>query len=139
MSQFTIYVNDSQFKYLNDKHLISIPWIPHILLCYLQKYSQVCTPVVTKSKIIRTLINGESIHLQSFKDVEFLFPKFMDLLRNYILGDNMGLLPTQPPSFTMFFSAQKREDTEPIPGRPAPPSQRTPATRNRSSTPALST
>ena len=57
MSEFSDFVHDNQFKSLHDKHLPSMPWLPHTLLIYLQKYFQACTPVVTKLKHIRAIIN----------------------------------------------------------------------------------
>ena len=107
MSEFAEFVYDNQFKSLHDKHLPSMPWLPHTLLTYLQKYFQACTPVATKPKHIRAIINGEAIHPKIFKDAEFLLPRFMDMLRTCVIGDNMGMLTAPPSSYQLFFPSAK--------------------------------
>ena len=113
ISQFAEFIYDSDFKHMHETHLSSMPWLPHTLLCYLQKYFQACTPAATRPRHLRAMINGDPIPSNLFKDAEFLLPKFMDLLRSSTLGDNMGMLATPPSSYLLFFPSPKRKfDTE---------------------------
>ena len=86
MSKFAEFMYDNQFDFLSDKHMSLMPWIPHTLLTYLQRYFQACTQPATKPKNIRAVINGDTIAPKLFKDAEFLIPRFMDMLRSCVLG-----------------------------------------------------
>ena len=149
MSEFAEFVYDNQFKSLHDKHLPSMPWLPHTLLTYLQKYFQACTPAATKPKNIRAIINGEAINPKVFKDAEFLLPRFMDMLRTCVIGDNMGMLTAPPASYQLFFPSpkitkRKPEEASTVDDRRPPKAPRTnraqdnftPASVPRSSAPS---
>ena len=98
ISEFTEFIYDSDFKHQYETHLITIPWLLHTLLCYLQKYFQSYTHVATRPKHLRELINRDPITFNLFKDAEFILPKFMDMLCSTTLGDNMGMFATPPSS-----------------------------------------
>ena len=90
-----------------------MPWLPHTLLTYLQDYFQACNPVINKPKHIRAVINGDVINPKISKDTEFLLPRFMDMLRTYVIGDNMGIHTVPTSSYQLFFPSIKTPKRKP--------------------------
>ena len=78
------------------------------------------TPAAANPRNLYAIIKGDHIDPKTFKQTDFLLPRFMDNLRNCVLVDNMGLLATQPPSFVMFFSSYKIKATEQLVGGKKP-------------------
>ena len=89
MSKFAEFVYDTDFKDLYNKSLTMMPWLPHTLLTYLQKYFQACTPSVTKHKNLRGIMAQDPIDPRTYKETESFLTRLMDILRSCVIGYNM--------------------------------------------------
>ena len=87
MSEFAEFIYENDFKDLYDKNLTMMPWLPHTLLIYLQKYFQACTPAATKPKNLRGIMAQDPIDHMTFKEAETILPQLMDILRSCVIGE----------------------------------------------------
>ena len=100
MSEF---VYNTDFKDMHNKNLAIMPWLPHILITYLQKYFQACNPVAKKPKNLRGIITHDCIGHRTYKEAESLLSRMMDILRSCVIGDSMDMLACPPSTYPLFF------------------------------------
>ena len=97
MSEFAEFIYDNDFKDLRDNNMTMMPWLPHSLLIYLQKYVQSCTLAVTRSQNLRGIVVQDPIDPRIFKEVGTLLPHLIEIIRSCVIGDSMGILTCPPP------------------------------------------
>ena len=97
VSKFAEFFYNNEFKDLHNKNLAVMPWLPHTLLTFLQKYFQTCTPAGTQPKKLRGNMAQEPIYSRTFKEAEIILPRLMDIIRFCVVGYNMDMMVCPPP------------------------------------------